>query len=80
VNRHERRAAAAERRRSKVCMWTDYIRHLPRVPLDAPEEAGRRYYTCVHHTVACRAFVTGRPDSDCDCGARTTKHVEPTRS
>jgi hypothetical protein len=86
MNRHERRRAATEARRGKfprrvdTSMWSDYLRHLPRVALDEPEEPGRTYCTVTHHDVRCRSLVTGRPDDDCDCGPlAVTKHVEPRR-
>jgi hypothetical protein len=84
VNRHERRRAMRFTRRSdatriSMAHWTDYIQHLPQVPVDAPELPGRKYHLISHHEPHCRSFVTNRFD-DCDCRLAYTKHVEPMRS
>jgi hypothetical protein len=34
----------------------DYVRHLPRVPLNAPFEPGRFYHVCVLHDDWCNRF------------------------
>jgi hypothetical protein len=89
MNRHERRRAEAEaRRREKYprvvtdeSIWFSYLRHLPQVPLDAPEEPGRVYKTVTHHSIDCRTLRTGNYETDCDCGPlAVTKHIEPVRS
>jgi hypothetical protein len=88
VNRHQRRAAAADLRRAgktptffPMKTWTDYLAHLPRVPLNAPELPGRRYYTIEHHDPDCRSLRPPRRREDCDCNnVVKTKVVEPMRS
>lgn len=40
--RHERRRARAMRGHN--AFYTDYVAHLPRIPLDAPLEPGRVYH------------------------------------
>jgi hypothetical protein len=81
MNRAARRRAASEARRAgsdatRISMtdWLNYIQHLPRVPLDAPEEAGRRYHLISHHEPSCRSWTTERFE-DCDCRVAFTKHL-----
>jgi hypothetical protein len=88
MNRRERRAAMADLRRAgrsptffPMSTWTGYLQHLPQVPLDAPEEPGRRYYTVEHHDSECRSLRPPRRREDCDCNRVVkTKLVEPVRS
>jgi hypothetical protein len=81
MNRHQRRAAAArgETVATGDTLYERYIRHLPRVPIDAPMERGRVHHLCFLHDDRCQFFVTGRP-ADCDCDVIVRRHVEPMRS
>lgn len=78
MNRHDRRSAKAGNRKRLGNWYDDYIRHLPRVPIDAPFEVG------VHHLVLfhddwCRIYETGNP-ADCNCYPRVERHAKPRRS
>ena len=78
MNRHERRRAKAMARANKF--YTDYVAHLPTVPLDAPFEPGVSHIA-VHHDEWCSIY--DKPDgtmADCNCCPTITRHVEPKRS
>jgi hypothetical protein len=81
MNRAARRAAASHNRRMRN-EWLNHLRRFPRVDIDAPELPGRKYHLCFHHVEGCKAGRAGQlVDEDaCDCGALTTKHLEPMRS
>jgi hypothetical protein len=82
MNRHERRAAAARRRRNiekRSFLYQEYIRHLPEVPLDAPMERGRVHYISFFHDDWCRMYDTDNPD-DCNCNPDIRRHDDPVRS
>jgi len=79
TNRHARRAAAARARKRHTNIYRDYIRHLPRVPVNAPLEPGRVYHAVFHHDDWCRFYLTGN-FADCNCDVIETRHVEPRRS
>ncbi len=83
MNRHERRRAAAMGRTSagkkNRSLYESYVRHLPRVPLDAPLEGGRVHHLCFHHDDWCQIFSTGSP-ADCNCNPVISQHIEPVRS
>jgi hypothetical protein len=84
MNRHQRRAAAAMlgRRHSKAertTFWRSYLRHLPRVPLDAPLPPGTVTHLALLHDRWCRSWTTGI-FADCNCELELAKYVEPTRS
>jgi hypothetical protein len=86
MNRAARRKMASDIRRAgeeptffPPEAWFEYVRHLPRVPLDAPEEPGRRYYLISHHEVDCPSLYTKRFE-DCCCDLVYTKSYEPVRS
>ena len=74
MNRHQRRRAARMTRHNRF--YETYVRHLPRVALDAPREAGRVYHLVVHHDEWCD-FYSGKP---CNCQRIISQHVEPSRS
>jgi hypothetical protein len=78
VNRHQRRAAARNRRRHNR-FYDDYIRHLPRVPLNAPLERGRVYHAVFFHDPWCRFYDRERIE-DCDCNVEVRRFIEPERS
>jgi hypothetical protein len=85
MNRAARRKMASDLRRAgsdatriSITDWTDYIQHLPRVPLDEPEQKGRVYHLISHHEPSCRSWTTGQFE-DCDCRVAFTKHLEPVR-
>ena len=75
MNRHARRAAVARARKHAAELYSAYIRHLPRVPLDAPL-APYVNYIVRGHQPRCEWF-TGGP---CSCAPRLRRHVEPVRS
>jgi hypothetical protein len=63
MNRHQRRRARRMTRHNKF--YQTYVRHLPRIPLDAPLDRGRVYHLVVQHDEWCQ-FVS--------------RYVEPRRS
>jgi hypothetical protein len=75
MNRHERRRSKAMARENTF--YTDYIRHLPSVPIDAPLERGRLYHIVMHHDEWC-AIYDGK--GQCNCNPIVTRHIEPKRS
>jgi hypothetical protein len=81
MNRHDRRAAKARARRMHWYnrFYLDHIRHLPRIPLDAPYERGRVYHFVTHHDEWCEFYDHGRV-ADCNCSPRFSRHIEPVRS
>jgi hypothetical protein len=81
MNRHQRRAAGAHRRRNnrQQTLYEEYIRHLPQMPLDAPTEGGRVYHLVYQHDDWCRMYDTDDP-GDCNCNPIVTRHAEPRRS
>jgi hypothetical protein len=59
MNRHDRRAAAARAKGARAKhnnLYEQYIRHLPKVPGDAPAEPGRVYHLVIHHDERCRFY------------------------
>jgi hypothetical protein len=74
MNRHQRRRAAAQARHTTF--YQKYVRHLPRVALGAPLEAGKVYHLVTFHDEWC-AFYSGR---GCNCNPVFSRHVEPERS
>ena len=81
-NRHERRRQAARQRRNRHDrFYNDYIRHLPRVPLDAPLAPGQVYHLVFAHDDDCGIYnkSNGTLD-DCTCSPIVSRHVEPRRS
>jgi hypothetical protein len=56
--------------------YEGYVRHLPRVPLDAPFEAGRVYHLVHFHDEHC-SFYSGK---QCNCSPVIERRVEPRRS
>ena len=74
MNRRQRRRARSAARHNRF--YQTYVRHLPRVPLDAPLERGRVYHLVVHHDHWC-AFYSGRA---CNCNPIVSRHAEPVRS
>jgi hypothetical protein len=62
------------RRRNAII--DNYVIHLPRAPLDAPEEPGRFYHICILHDFWCARFDGG----PCNCSPIITRHVEPLRT
>ena len=88
MNRHARRktASAARRqcaphhiRRQRTRLYDTYIRHLPRVPLDAPFEGRGPHYVARLHDKWCRYFHSGDA-RDCDCSPTFVRYQEPKRS
>jgi hypothetical protein len=81
MNRQQRRAGAAQLRRMLASnrWWIDHLRRYPEVSLSAPELPGRKYRIVVHHVHGCASHKGGDVvvEADCDCGAITTKHLEP---
>jgi hypothetical protein len=74
MNRHQRRRAARMARHNQL--YETYVRHLPRVPLDAPLERGRVYHMVYFHDEQC-AFYSGK---SCNCQPTVSRHAEPERS
>lgn len=73
MNRHKRRAAAARARQARL--YPDYVRHLPRVPLDAPLDQSQVYFLVRGHEKGCAWFAGER----CSCVPRLRLHVNPVR-
>jgi hypothetical protein len=73
MNRQQRRAAAQKLHGD---FYTDYVRHLPQVPLYTPLERGGLFHIVVQHDGWC-AFYDG---DECNCDPIVTRHVEPRRS
>jgi hypothetical protein len=59
-----------------TAFYQKYVRHLPRIPLNAPLERGRVYHIAIHHDAWC-AFYKGEA---CNCKPFITRHIEPRRS
>jgi hypothetical protein len=74
MNRHERRRARRKAHHDRF--YRAYIRHLPRVPLDAPFEPGTVHHVVVFHDSWC-AFYAGKA---CNCSSVIRRYVEPRRS
>jgi hypothetical protein len=74
MNRHQRRRARRIAHHNKF--YRNYVRHLPRLPIDAPLERGRVYHMVFHHDEWC-AFYSGAP---CNCNPIISRHAEPVRS
>lgn len=79
MNRRARRAAAAHNRKRHDRFYQTYIRHLPRIPIDAPYERGRVYHTCIHHDAWCRFYETEN-FGDCNCNPSVSRYIEPVRN
>jgi hypothetical protein len=79
MNRRARRAAAARARKRHSDFYADYVRHLPRVPADAPIEPGKIYHIVCHHDDWCKFYETEN-FADCNCEVIISKHIEPRRS
>jgi hypothetical protein len=75
MNRHQRRRAAKMAREN--AFYNDHIRHLPKVALDAPYEAGQVYHLVHFHDSWCAIYDVGRA---CNCQPIITRHVEPSRT
>jgi hypothetical protein len=75
MNRHERRRREAVKAKENR-FYNDYIRHLPRVPVDAPFERGRVYHTVMAHDDDCRIYS----GEVCSCDPIITRYIEPKRS
>jgi hypothetical protein len=56
--------------------YTNYIRHLPTVPLSETFEPGGVYHIVYHHDDWC-AFCSGK---ECNCNPDISSHIEPRRS
>jgi len=79
MNRHERRRAKAMARANKF--YSDYVAHLPTVPVDAPFEPGGVTLIAVHHDQWCSIYdKTDGTMADCNCCPTITRHIEPKRS
>ena len=65
MNRHARRAAAARARKMQRHnhFYSEYIRHLPNVPVDAPYERGQVNHLVFHHDEWCAIY----DDKECNC-------------
>lgn len=74
MNRHERRRADKIARENRF--YHDYIRHLPRIPINAPYERGRLYHTVSFHDDWCAIYSGGA----CNCNPNIVRHIEPQRS
>jgi len=74
MNRHERRRADKIVRENRF--YRDYIRHLPRIPTDAPYERGRLYHTVFFHDDWCAIYSGGA----CNCNPDIVRHIQPKRS
>jgi hypothetical protein len=74
MNRHQRRRAARISRHNRF--YESYVRHLPRVALDAPYEPGRLYHTVYFHDDWC-AIYSGQ---ECNCEPILRRYEEPDRS
>jgi hypothetical protein len=73
-NRHDRRAA---RKKQQDDFYTNYVRHLPTVEIDAPLERGKVYHTVCCHDDWCTIYDDG---GICNCNVVVTRHVEPRRA
>jgi len=73
MNRHQRRRAGKMGQHNDF--YNQYVRHLPRVAIDAPLERGRVYHTVVQHDDWCAFY----DDKVCNCNPIISRHVEPTR-
>jgi hypothetical protein len=71
-NRRQRRAMRA--RADKL--YEDYLRHLPKVPLDQPLERGRVHHLMYFHDDRCGIWERG----ECTCNPTVERRVEPVRS
>jgi hypothetical protein len=74
MNRQQRRRAAKMARENHF--YETDVKHLPRITLDAPYEAGKVYHLVHHHDEGC-SFYSG---AACNCHPIITRHVEPSRS
>jgi hypothetical protein len=73
-NRRARRRAAAIARQNRF--FSDYVAHLPILPIGAPIERGRVYHQVIYHDSWCSIYDGGA----CNCSPDFSLHVEPTRS
>jgi hypothetical protein len=73
MNRHQRRRARSMARHNHV--YGSYVRHLPRVALDAPLERGRVYHDVFFHDEWCGIYS----GAECNCRSLFSRHVEPRR-
>jgi hypothetical protein len=79
-NRHARRAAAACNRERYNRLYQNYIKHLPRVPLDElGTEPERVYHVVMFHDDWCRFYINNNV-SECNCNPIVRGHIEPCRS
>jgi hypothetical protein len=62
-----------------TALWRSYLRHLPRVPLDAPVAPGTVTHLALLHDSWCRSWATG-VFADCNCNLELARYVEPVRS
>jgi hypothetical protein len=76
MNRHERRGA---RKKGYDDLYSNYVRHLPQVPVDAPIEPGSVHHLVIHHDDWCKFYDKGNFD-ECNCNPIVTRHAEPSRS
>jgi hypothetical protein len=85
MNRHQRRAARAmgllppRSKAERTSLWRSYLRHLPRVPLDAQLAPGTADHYALLHDSWCRSWDTGRFE-DCNCELEIARYAEPVRS
>ena len=86
ATRRRRSASIARRqcapwhvRRQHTKFFDSYVRHLVRVPLDAPFEGGGPHYIARLHDRWCRYFFTGNA-VDCNCCPTFVRYQEPKRS
>ena len=81
MNRYERRRAVARARNIKKheAYYATYVKHLPRMAIDAPLEPGRIHHIVCSHDDWCRFYDTNNL-ADCNCNAVITRHIEPVRS
>jgi hypothetical protein len=56
--------------------YKDYLRHLPRVPVNAPFEPGELHHLAVFHDDWCAIFK----GKECNCNPIIERYVERRRS
>lgn len=83
MNRHSHRAAEARARRKRTIacnnnLYSDYIRHLPKTPIDAPLHPGGVNYMVMFHDEWCRVYDSNNL-ADCNCEPTIARFVDPER-